>query len=59
MDIARIYVYALTDLVLNFMSTLLAVRFLVSYLFFLSVGNSICKMGIVMFAFQDNCPGSK
>lgn len=34
---------------LNF---LLAVGFLVSYLFFLSVGNSICKMGIVILPFR-------
>ena len=34
---------------------LLAVGFLVSY--FLSVGNSICKMGIVIYTFQDSCKG--
>lgn len=32
---------------------LLAVGFLVSY--FLSVGNSICKMGMVIFTFQGSC----
>lgn len=34
---------------------LLAVGFLVSYLFFLSISNSTCKMGIVISTFQDSC----
>lgn len=36
------------------LNSLLAVRFLVSYLFFLSVVNSICKMGMVIFISQDS-----
>lgn len=48
-----------TDLVLNFSNCLLAVEFLVSYLPFLTVGNSICKRRIVMFAFQGSSKDQK